>query len=168
MKARLLVFALALCAFVGTARGPAWAVTSNSTLNNLYACAGTGVTDVALFPFTFEGVLVVSGGSTVSSPSGAGWIWNVAGFPIISIAVTNGNYFVGTTGEGTLVLNFSGGLPTPLPPVSGFNNQINMANIDAKGIAHTFTMTFTSPSDFPFAELAVCQAESEANGNPVP
>jgi hypothetical protein len=126
------------------------------------------VTDIALIPFTFEGVLFFANGNSAVSPSGANWIWNVAGYPTINIAVTNGNYFVGTAGEGTIILSFSGGLPNPLPGVVGFNNQINVSNIDTKGIAHTFTMTFTSPSNFPFAELAVCQAQSEANGNPVP
>jgi hypothetical protein len=171
MKARILSDFALLCAFVCIARGPVWAQTSVGTLSGLYACAGTGMTSIALLGFTFEGILDFTNsasGSTITSPSGSGWIWNVAGFPTISIAVTNGNYSAGETGQGDLVLEFSGGLPAPLPRLTGFDNQVNMSDIDPAGIAHTFTMTFTAPTTVPFVQLTVCQAENQAKGNPLP
>jgi hypothetical protein len=172
MKARILpVFAL-LCAFVCTARGPAWAQTSVGTLSGLYACAGTGVTSRGSIGFTFEGILDFANspaGSTITSPAGSGWVWDIAGFSTISIAVTNGDYSAGETGQGDLVLEFSGGLPAPLPNVFVFDNQVVMSDIDSSGIAHTFVMTFIPPtSGIKHVQVTVCQAENQAKGNPLP
>lgn len=180
MKARIFVTVAVLCAFLSTAGSRAWAVTSSFSLSGLYACAGTGTTtpegESGIFiPFTVEGILNFvnsSTGSSVTSPGGSLWVWDIAGFSLIDIAVTNGDYSINQTGQGDIDLFFAQGLPLPLPPGVGFSNQAVLSNVDATGIAHTFVMTFRPPSDISvdinFVQLTVCQAESQQSGNPTP
>jgi hypothetical protein len=173
MKARIsLVFGLlTMCVFLSTGGSPAWAVTSTATLNGAYACAGTGVTTPAFIAFSVSGILDVSDGSVVVSPAGSLWTWDVAGFNLIDIAVSNGTYSATPDGQANLSLAF---IP-PAPPIPGlpipleFDNNVVMSNIDSGGTAHTFVMTFQAPPTFiDLVAVTVCQAESQAVGNPLP
>src|SRR5271167_3988421 len=172
MKARIsLVFGLLMvCAFLSTGGSPAWAVTSTATLNGAYACAGTGVTTPAFIAFSVSGILDVSNGTVVTSPSGSLWTWDVAGFDLIDIAVSSGTYSATPDGEADLSLKFTPPkTPIPALPTSEFDNNVVMSNIDTSGIAHTFVMTFQAPPTFiDFVSVTVCQAESQAAGNPLP
>ena len=176
MKARIsLVFGLLMmCAFLSTGGSPAWAVTSTATLNGAYACAGTGVTTPAFIAFSVSGILDVSNGTVVASPSGSLWTWDVAGFDLIDIAVSSGTYSATPDGEANLSLAF---IP-PSPPIPGlpipteFDSNVVMSNIDSFSptpVAHTFVMTFQPPPTFiDLVAVTVCQAESQAAGNPLP
>jgi hypothetical protein len=116
--------------------------------------------------------LFISGsGTSVVSPTGALWAFDVAGFLVSEVQVLSGDVFIGPTAEGTLSLNFSsfGNLSEFFPQT--FNHNVVLSNIDGNGIAHTFAMTFvpnTLGSDIDIVTLTICQAVSEQSGNPNP
>jgi hypothetical protein len=144
--------------------------TSTATAQGLYACAGTGTTNPALFTFTVSGILDFENGTTVSSPPGSLWTWDVFGINLINITVTNGTWSATPNGQGNLTLFFT----PPPPPQAGliplsFTNNVVMSNIDSAGVAHTLALTFQAPPTFvDFTSLTICQALSVAAGNPHP
>lgn len=172
MKVRIFkVFGLLmLCAVLSAGGSRAWAVTGNASLNNNYACAGTGVTTPAFLAFDESGVLNFANGTTVGSPAGGGWSFDVFGLNTEQVAVVpNPNYLCDEQGVCTITLTFAGGTPIAFPPGVTFTNNAVLSNIDSMGIAHTFVMTFQPPpTAVDLVSVAVCQAESQAVGNPIP
>jgi hypothetical protein len=137
-------------------------------LNGLYACVGFGVTTPTFLAFSASGILnFTNGGETVNAPAGTLWTFDFAGFGVQNISVEGGTFQTSSFGEGNLFLTFGGNSVPELPPDLTFQYNVVMADTDAKGVAHTFYMTFDG-ADVNFVQTTTCTAESKAAGNPTP
>ncbi len=161
---------LVLCAGIGGS--PALAATSTASLQGNYSCTGTGTDHDGDFPFSVSGVLTAdTGGTTLTTPPGSNWVWDVAGVGLIDIVVTSGTWSATPNGQGTIALNY---IPPSViipafPFVLSFNNQLVMDSLDANGVAHGFRITIQPPPTYSGIVAAVdCRAQSDAVGNPLP
>ena len=148
------------------------AATSEATLSGNYSCVGTGTDHDGDIPFTLAGVLrFVTASNTTSgfSPQDSNWSVDLAGFGIIDIPFTTGNFTTSGNGFGALVLGFGAPGPVFFPFTTIANWQVVMDSIDSQGTAHGFRLTLQPPLTFLFWVAAVdCRAQSQALGNPLP